>query len=119
MTICLGPVPSPVQGIIQLPDTYIHGTKNANARIHDVGAGVLDFTMGQKVFLAPHVSRVISFEEYDGREGIPTKRIRESLSRIYVFTLVDDRGQEIEIAFDLDDLDIVYFTMGDLEQLVQ
>ena len=65
------------------------------------------------------IFRVIKFEEHDGKEGIPAKRIRESFSRMYIFTLVDDRGQEIEIALDLDDWDIVYFTMGDLEQLIQ
>ena len=65
------------------------------------------------------IYRVIKFEEYDGKKGIPVKRIRESFSRMYVYTLMDDRGQEIEIALDLDDESVVYFTMGDLCQLIQ
>ncbi len=65
------------------------------------------------------IYRIVKFEECDGREGIPYKRIRESITRMYVFTLVDDRGQEIDFALDLDDESIVYFTFGDLEQLIQ
>ena len=38
---------------------------------------------------------------------------------MYVFTLVDDRGQEIDIALDLDDESVLYFTMSDLGQLIQ
>jgi hypothetical protein len=73
-----------------------------------------------KIYLSKgKIFRVIKFEEYDGKEGTPTKRIRESFNRMYVFTLVDDRGQEIEIALDLDDLNVVFFTMGDLEQIIQ
>jgi hypothetical protein len=65
------------------------------------------------------IYRVIKFEEYESGKGIPYKKIRESITRSYVYTLVDDRGQEIDFALDLDDESIVYFTMGDLEQLIQ
>ena len=65
------------------------------------------------------IYRVIKFEEYESGKGVPYKRIRESAARSYVYTLVDDRGQEIDIALDLDDWEVVYFTMGDLGQLIQ
>jgi len=98
-------------------EPYIPGRKIAAAA---VVALCVTVEPPLKIFLSKDkIFRVISFEGYDGKEGIPTKRIRESFSRMYVFTLVDDRGQEIEIAFDLDDWDIVYFSMGDLEQLIQ
>ena len=63
------------------------------------------------------IYRVLEHEEYDGREGIATKRIRESFSRMYTFTLVDDRGEDMKFAFDLDDVSVVFFTSGDLEQV--
>jgi len=65
------------------------------------------------------IYRVVKCEEYDGREGPAFKRIRDSIARMDVFTLVDDRGEELKFAFDLDDSDVVFFTMGDLEQLIQ
>jgi hypothetical protein len=65
------------------------------------------------------IYRVIKFEEYDGKKAIPSKRIRENFNRMYVFTLMDDRGQEIDIALDLDDENVVYFAMSDLGQLIQ
>jgi hypothetical protein len=63
------------------------------------------------------VYRVMKYEEYDGRDGIAAKRIRESTARIYTFTLVDDRGEDMKFAFDLDDTGVVFFTSGDLEQV--
>jgi len=65
------------------------------------------------------IYRVIKYEEYDGLEGIATKRIRESISRMYTFTLVDDRGEDVKFAFDLDDWTVVFLTSGDLEQIRQ
>ena len=47
------------------------------------------------------IYRVIKFEEYEDGKGISFKRIRESTTRSYVYTLLDDRGQEIDLALDL------------------
>ena len=65
------------------------------------------------------IYRVVEYEEYDGREGIAAKRIRESISRMYAFTLVDDRGEDMKFVFDLDDWTVVFLTSGDLEQIRQ
>ena len=63
------------------------------------------------------IYRIMEYEEYDGQEGIAAKRIRESTARMYTFTLVDDRGEDKKFAFDLDDVSVVFFTSGDLEQV--
>jgi len=65
------------------------------------------------------VYRVAGCEEYEGQEKMACKRIREGIERMFTFSLIDDRGEEIQIGFDLDDYDIVFFTLGDLEQLIQ
>jgi len=65
------------------------------------------------------VYRVVKYEEYDGRDGIAAKRIRDSTARMYTFSLVDDRGEDMDFAFDLDDWTVVFFTSGDLEQIRQ
>lgn len=65
------------------------------------------------------IYRVVKYEEYDGKENIVAKRIRDSFARMYAFTLVDDRGEELKLAFDLDDSNVVFLTSGDLEQIIQ
>lgn len=63
------------QGIIELPDNFTHGTKNANARVHDIGnimvgglPTITHFNIGDRVFLAAGVARMISFEEAESAD---------------------------------------------------
>lgn len=64
------------QGVIRLPDSYVHGTKNANGLVVDIDEDVdLPIKPGDVVFLAAVVSRVVYFDEPSEPDPIWEHRI--------------------------------------------
>jgi hypothetical protein len=62
--------------------------------------------------------RILNCRAYSSGEGVPSKTTNSgSESRMHAFTFRDDAQEIFEIALDLDDTGIHYFTRRDLEQV--
>jgi hypothetical protein len=60
--------------------------------------------------------KIISVEKYQDQK-VWEKAIRQSKERMFVFKILDDVGNQVSFAFDLDDTAVLFFTQGDLVQL--
>lgn len=60
--------------------------------------------------------RVLSWKKLEG-EKCWQKKIRELTERMYVFRFISDDNQQEEMAFDLDDSQVLFLTDSELEQI--
>ncbi len=85
----------------------------------------IEFLEGDSVQIPPFfyirhdkLYRMLGFRSYSQEEEIPSKPIKSGGGgRMYVFKFRDDAQEIFEIALDLDDADIHFFTKADLEQV--
>jgi len=63
------------------------------------------------------VYRVYAWKAFEG-ESAPRKDYPGPPERLILFTINDDRGERVQVAFHLDDLDVHYFTLKDLLSLL-
>lgn len=62
------------------------------------------------------IYRVLSVDKY-GEQKVWNKSIREDKERMFIFTFKRDDGEEQELALDLDDDSVIFFTRAELEQI--
>lgn len=84
----------------------------------DIVAVQVGGTMIRQAALSPQkLYRVRAVRTWDPRHPVPRKVYRNEFERVRVLTLVDDDGQTVPLAFDLDDPDLTFFYGWHLAQI--